>query len=73
MNMIQHGILSIAAGMILYQPGLVELSPWQVYMVCLPHYYLWVLEILGLCNCWWGTNKALQLVNRTLYEFWLMN
>ena len=62
MNMIQHGFLSIAAGMILYQHGLVELSTWQIYMVGLPHYYLWVLDFVALCNCWWGTNKALQLV-----------
>lgn len=62
MNMIQHGFLSIAAGLILHQHGLVTLSPWQIWLVSLPHFYLWILNAVALCNCWWGTNKALTLV-----------
>jgi hypothetical protein len=72
MNMIQHGLLSIAAGTILYQHGLVELSPWQIYMIGFPHYYLWLSDFVTLCNCWWGTNKGLKLVTLPLYEVWLM-
>jgi (hydroxyamino)benzene mutase len=62
MNMIQHGLLSIAAGYILAEHGLVKLSPWQVWMVSIPHFYLWAIDILMLCNTWWGTNKALTIV-----------
>lgn len=61
-NMIQHGFLSIGAGLILYQTGLVELSAWQTLLVGLSHFYLWILDFVSICNAWWGTNKTLQLV-----------
>ena len=62
LNMIQHGVLSIAAGLILYQKGLVELSEWQVLLVGFSHFYLWPLNVVSICNAWWGTNKTLHLV-----------
>jgi len=62
LNMIQHGLLSIAAASILSQKGLVELSSWQANFIAVSHLYLWVLEIVMLCNCWWGTDKLLQIV-----------
>jgi (hydroxyamino)benzene mutase len=61
-NMIQHGLLSIGAGLILYQTGLVELSEWQFWLVGLSHFYLWILDFVSICNAWWGTNKTLQVV-----------
>jgi len=48
--------------LILYQKGLIELSEWQVWLVGLSHFYLWLLDFVSICNAWWGTNKTLQLV-----------
>ena len=62
LNMIQHGLLSIGCGLILYQEGLIKLSEWQVWLVGLSHFYLWLLDFVGICNTWWGTSKTLQLV-----------
>jgi (hydroxyamino)benzene mutase len=62
MNMIQHGFLSIGCGLILYQEGLIDLSEWQVWLVGLSHFYLWLLDFVSICNAWWGTSKTLQLV-----------
>lgn len=61
-NMIQHGLLSLAAGFIMRAPNLVKLSDWQVWMVGLSHFYLWIVNLIMLCNVWWGTNKALTIV-----------
>jgi (hydroxyamino)benzene mutase len=62
LNMIQHGLLSLAAGLILRDHGLVSLSVWQVGLIGFAHFYLWVMDGVSLCNTWWGTNKTLTLV-----------
>src|SRR5271170_8013213 len=56
-NALQHGLLSIAAGLILRDNGLVNLTHWQVWTVAVAHYYLWVINGMSLANSWWGTNK----------------
>jgi (hydroxyamino)benzene mutase len=62
MNMLQHGLLSIAGGLILRQSGLVTLNHWQIWTVVVAHYYLWILDFVSVLNAWWGTNKTLSLV-----------
>jgi hypothetical protein len=61
-NMIQHGLLSIAAGYILRDKDLVTMSEWQFWTVAIAHYYLWAINIVSAMNTWWGTNKALVIV-----------
>jgi len=62
MNMLQHGLMSIAAGILLRQGELMGLEKWQVFAVVLPHYYVWFLDAVMIANSWWGTNKMLTLV-----------
>lgn len=66
-SMIQYSFLSIAAGLILYQRGLVNLTEWQVWLVTLSHLYLWPLSFVAVLNTWWGTNKTLTIVRFPLY------
>jgi len=62
-NMLQHGLLSIAAGLVLREHGLVgKMDDWQVWVVFIPHMYLWVLGIASVCNTFWGTNKFLTIL-----------
>jgi hypothetical protein len=62
-NMLQHGLLSIAAGLILREHGLVgKMEEWQNWVVFIPHMYMWVLAITNACNSFWGTNKFLTIV-----------
>lgn len=63
LNMLQHGLLSIAAGLVMREHGLVgKMDDWQVWVVFIPHMYLWVLGIVNICNTFWGTNKFLTIV-----------
>ena len=62
MNLIQHGLLSIAAGVILRDTGLVKMEGWSVLVVAYPHLFLWALDVVGFANAWWGTNRFLKLV-----------
>lgn len=62
MNMLQHGLMSIAAGILLRQGEIMGLEKWQVFAVALPHYYVWLLDAVMIANSWWGTNKMLTLV-----------
>jgi hypothetical protein len=67
-NMILHGLLSIAAGYILREKELVDMSPWQFWTVAVAHYYLWAMDVVSVLNAWWGTNKALAIVSVLLYS-----
>jgi (hydroxyamino)benzene mutase len=58
-NFLQHGLLSIAAGLVLNR---LTLSEWQVLVVAIPHYYLWITDVVLIANSWWGTNKGLAIV-----------
>jgi hypothetical protein len=62
MNLLQHGLLSVAAGYILREQGLVDLADWQLWTVAAAHYYLWAVDIGSILNGWWGTNKSQPLV-----------
>ena len=62
MNLVQHGLLSIGAGYILREQGLVDLADWQLWTVAAAHYYLWVVDIGSICNGWWGTTQAQPIV-----------
>jgi hydroxylaminobenzene mutase len=62
MNMIQEGLLAIAAGYLVRDSGLVHLSEWQMGIVVGAHLGLWVFDLIGMCNSFWGTNKTLTLV-----------
>jgi hydroxylaminobenzene mutase len=61
MNIIQHGLLSIAAGYII-QDGLAHYSNWQLYIISGAHFGLWALDIISLVNSWWGTNRSFKMV-----------
>jgi hypothetical protein len=61
LNIIQHGLLSIAAGLIA-RDGAAQLSDWQIQLVAWAHFGLWALDIIGAANSWWGTNKAFTIV-----------
>ena len=60
LNFLQHGLLSIAAGILLRH--MKDLSEWQVLLVAVPHYYLWIVNIAMIGNAWWGTNKTTTIV-----------
>ena len=62
MNMIQEGLMAIAAGYLIRDSGLVKLSEWQMGIVVGAHLGMWIVDILGICNSFWGTNKTLTLV-----------
>lgn len=62
LNLLQHGFLTLAAGLLL-KTELVTLEGWQVNMVAIPHYLIWYVDFINICNCWWGTNRALKLVS----------
>jgi hypothetical protein len=65
MNMIQHGLLTLATGLLLRQDNLLELSGWRLSLVAGTHYYLWALAMLNFLNSFWGTKEFLTLVYLT--------
>lgn len=62
LNLLQHGILTLAAGLLL-KTELVTLEGWQINMVVIPHYLIWYVDFINICNSWWGTNRMLKLVH----------
>jgi len=62
MNMIQEGLLAIAAGLIARDPSLIDLSDWQLNLIVAAHVGIWAFDISGMCNSFWGTNKTLKMV-----------
>lgn len=62
MNMIQEGLMAIAAGYLVRDSGLVHLSEWQLGIVVGAHVGMWLFDIAGICNSFWGTNKTLKQV-----------
>lgn len=62
LNLIQEGLLAIAAGLITRDPTLIKLNTWQTNLVVWSHLGLWVLDTASACNAYWGTNKFLKLV-----------
>jgi hydroxylaminobenzene mutase len=61
LNIIQHGLLSIAAGLIVGE-GLASYSDWQIWTIAGAHFGLWALDIIGGLNSWWGTNRSFKMV-----------
>ena len=61
MNLIQYGLLSIAAGLIARE-GAGYYSDWQMWVITGAHFGLWPLAIVMVLNSWWGTNRALTMV-----------
>lgn len=59
MNMIQEGLLAIAAGLVTRSS---DLSEWQLKFVVWTHLGLWAFDIMNMCNSFWGTNKTLKMV-----------
>ena len=67
MNMIQEGLLAIAAGYLVRDSGLMApMGPWAMNIVVASHLGLWIVDLIGMCNSFWGTNKTLTLV-RTFF------
>lgn len=62
MTLIQHGLLNIAASVVL-QAGVVTLNDCQLWTVGLPHFALWGLHAIGILNAWWGANRATKSVH----------
>lgn len=62
-NLILHGLLSIAAGLVL-RSGAVELEEWQVWLVAGAHFYSWVVNSVTACNAFWGASKTMPIVFR---------
>ena len=60
-NILQHGLLSIAAGLIL-RSELVKLEDWQVWLVVGAHFYSWFVNSVTACNAWWGASKTMPIV-----------
>ena len=61
LNLLQHGFLTLAAGLLL-KTELVTLEGWQINMVAIPHYLIWYVDFINICNSFWGTNRTLKLV-----------
>jgi hypothetical protein len=68
MNMIQEGLLAVAAGLIVRDPTLIGLSDWQVNLIVAAHVGMWIFDISGMLNSFWGTNKTLKMVFFALSE-----
>ena|SRR5579862_7757829 len=62
LNLLQHGLLTLAVGLLL-KTELVALEGWQINMVAIPHYLIWYVDFINICNSWWGTNRTLKLVS----------
>ena len=69
LNLLQHGFLTIAAGMLL-KTEMVKLEGWQVNMVVIPHYLIWYLDFMNVCNTWWGASRTLKLVSLVSLGQW---
>ena len=61
-NILQHGLLSIAAGLILRTEA-VKLDEWQVWVVFVAHLYSWFVNFVSACNAWWGASKTTPIVS----------
>ena len=61
LNLLQHGFLTLAAGLLL-KTEMVKLEGWQVNMVVIPHYLIWYVDFINMCNTWWGASRTLKLV-----------
>lgn len=64
LNMIQEGLLAIAAGLVTRDPDLVKLSDWQLNLIVWAHVGLWGMDIISVFNSFWGTNRTLKMVRR---------
>lgn len=73
MNMIQEGLLAVTAGLIAHDPGLINLSDWQLNVIVAAHVGMWAFDVSGMLNSFWGTNKTLKMVNSPIafYDTWL--
>ena len=60
MTLLQHGLLNIAASVVLKE---VTLNDWQLRVVGVPHFMLWGLHAIGMLNAWWGANRATKSVS----------
>lgn len=49
MTLLQHGMLNIAAGLIL-EREIIKLDDWRLWTVGLPHFALWGLHAIGMMN-----------------------
>lgn len=54
--------MAIAAGLIVRDPTLIGLSDWQVNLIVAAHVGMWMFDISGMLNSFWGTNKTLKMV-----------
>jgi len=61
MTLLQHGMLNIAAGLIL-NIGAIELNGVQMWIVTVPHLILWAVHVIGVANASWGADKAVRMV-----------
>src|SRR5437762_1207935 len=62
LNMIQEGLLAIAAGLVTRDPDLVKLSDWQLNLIIWAHLGMWGMDIISMFNSFWGTNRTLKMV-----------
>ena len=62
LNLLQHGFLTLAAGFLLKTEMVKLEETWQINMVAIPHYLIWYVDLINICNTWWGTSRALKLV-----------
>lgn len=53
LNMIQEGLLAIAAGLVTRDPDLVKLSEWQLNLIVWAHVGLWGMDIISVFNSFW--------------------
>jgi len=49
---------------------MVKLEGWQVNMVVIPHYLIWYLDFMNVCNTWWGASRTLKLVSLVSLGQW---
>lgn len=42
---------------------MVKLEGWQVNIVVIPHYLIWYVDFMNICNTWWGASRTLKLVS----------
>jgi hypothetical protein len=62
LNLIQEGLMAIAAGLITRDPTLCQLEKWQLTFIVWSHLGMWFLDAASACNAFWGTNKFLVQV-----------
>ena len=62
LNLIQEGLLAIAAGLITRDSELVKLTNGQLNFIIWAHLGLWGIDFVSMCNSFWGTNKTLKMV-----------